>query len=625
MTFSELAQYFENLEKTASRNTMTEILAELFRKSSISDIGRICFLLQGRVAPLYEPLEFGMADKMVIKAIARGLGKEIKAITGIFKQTGDLGETVSSIKCHVSRLHLPEQGSGGQASIRNKKLDIGQVYQELYKLVTTIGLGSQDKKIKILGDLIRQVDSLSAKYIVRIVLAKLRMGFSDMTILDSLSWMLTGSKKAKKILEAAYNVRPDLGYIAYIAKKQGEKGLRQIKPVPGTPIRMAKADRLSSAEEIFKKIGRCAVEYKYDGLRLQVHYDKNKPLKTNTSPNSAQQKLIIEENISEHIRLFSRNLEDITRMFPDICKAVQKQIQATSVIFEGEIVAYNPKTGAFVPFQETMQRKRKYDIARKAMEIPVKLYAFELLYADDINYINQGYAIRKKKLKQILAPGKTIIYAQEKVAENEPDVDRMFAMSVKENFEGIIAKKMDGVYEAGMRGWNWIKYKKAMNKKIADTVDVLVMGMTRGEGKRASFGVGQFLTGVYDEKNNKFVTLTKIGTGLTDEQFRELKTRTKDLVVKDKPDNYDADKLLDPDYWLKPKLVVEISGDEITRTSVHTAGRVMMISKSGSAMTVKSPGYALRFPRLVRFRDDKNPRDITTLKEIKSMFDRQKK
>ena len=194
---------------------------------------------------------------------------------------------------------------------------------------------------------------------------------------------------------------------------------------------------------------------------------------------------------------------------------------------------------------------------------------------------------------------------------------------MSKHFEGIIAKKLDGLYEAGVRGWNWIKYKKAMDKKLSDTLDVLVMGYTKGEGKRTDFGLGQFLTGVYDEKQDKFVTISKIGTGLTDEQFRVLFNRVKKIHAPQKPPLYEVDKLLEPDVWLEPELVVEVGGDEITRSPVHTSGRIMKPSKSGKALIVDQPGYALRFPKLVGFRDDKRPEDVSSLEEVKKMHSKQ--
>lgn len=569
---------------------MVEILADLFKKTSKEEIEQICYLLQGRVVPLYNSLEFGISDKTVIESIVRGVGADKNKVISLFKERGDLGTVAEELK----REHKE----------RNLKIDF--VFQKLYELAITKGEGSVEKKINNLAALIREADSLSVRYLVRIPLNKLRLGFSDMTILDSLSWMLTRSKTHRKDIEKAYNVRPDLGYIAKTIKDKGIKGLELVTPTCGTPILMARADRLSSPQEILDKIGKCAIEFKYDGLRLQVHYKKIK-------------------NKEEIIRLFSRNLEDVTLMFPDIVAAVKKQIDASEVIFEGEVVAYNPKTSVFIPFQQTMQRKRKYDIAKKAAEIPVKLFVFELLFLNGRNYIHEPYVTRKAKLKEIINKDDLIIYANEYVTDSKQRIDELFHESVKKGFEGIIAKKLTGAYQAGMRGWNWIKFKKAMSKKLMDTFDVLVMGYTKGEGKRTDFGMGQFLTGVYDSKKDQFTTITKIGTGLTDEQFREFVKRVKPLEIVEKPKNYEVDKLLEPDKWLKPSLVVEVAADEITRSQVHTSGRVMELSKSGKAQQVKEAGYALRFPRLVNFRDDKNPNEVTTVLEVKKMFVSQKK
>lgn len=588
MFFLDISNYFKKLEAIASRNEMTEVLADLFSTTSKEDIGKICYLLQGRVAPLYEPLEFGIADKMVVRAIAEGLEVKPTEAWNEFKEKGDMGATAENIKSQIS-------------NVKYQKIEVNYVYETLLKLAHTSGEGSQEGKIKILSELIRNADPLSTRYIVRMVLGKLRLGFSDMTILDSLSWMLDGTKVHKKEMERAYNVRPDLAFIAETVKSKGIAGLSHVKPSPGTPIMMARANRLSSEKEILEKIGTCAIEYKYDGLRLQVHKKGNK------------------------IHMFSRNLEDITPMFPDIKEAVEKQISADEIIFEGEIVAYNPHTGVFVPFQETMQRKRKYDIEEKAAEIPVKLFAFELLYKDGQNYLEMPYSVRKKVLKSAIKGETLIVYAQETITETAGQIEELFEDSVKKHFEGIIAKKLDGRYEAGVRGWNWIKFKKAMSVSLADTVDVLVMGYTKGEGKRAGFGVGQFLTGVYDKKQDKFVTVSKVGTGLSDEQFREFFKRVKKLETKEKPPLYEVDKLLTPDIWLDPDLVVEVGCDEITRSAVHTAGRIMEPSKSGKALSVKTAGFALRFPKLIRFRDDRRSDDATTVDEVEKMFEKQKK
>ncbi|MBI2611453.1 ATP-dependent DNA ligase [Candidatus Gottesmanbacteria bacterium] len=596
MTFHEFSTYLENLEKTSLRNSMTEILARMFAHANAKEIGKLCYLLQGRVVPLFEPIEFGIADRMMIRAIAKGLEIDSEVVSREFKKEGDLGKAAEKIK-NQPRLN---RGQKSKVKSTNQNLKIKDVYDVFYEVAKSGGDGSQEKKIQLIGDLIQKADPLSCRYIVRIPLGKLRLGFSDMTILDSLSWMLSKSKSLRPTIEKAYNVRPDLGYIAERLKEKGIKGVKNITPTLGTPILMARANRLASSKDILTKIGKCAVEAKYDGLRLQVHYRKIKN--------------------DSYIRLFSRNLEDLTPMFPDIVSAVKEQLTVYEAIFEGEVVAYNPKTGVNVAFQQTMQRRRKYNIQEKSVEIPVKLFVYELLYSQGKNYIHEPYTLRKESLKRIIKRGKTILYAQETVTSSEKEIDELFRASVKQGFEGIIAKRLTGVYQAGVRGWNWIKFKRAMSKKLTDTFDVLVMGYTKGEGKRTIFGVGQFLTGVYDEKKEKFVTISKIGTGLTDDKFRELKRRIDKLETKEKPKEYEVDKLLEADVWLRPSLVVEVAADEITRSQIHTAGIVLVPSKSGSAFEVKTPGYALRFPRLERFRDDKKPTDVTSIAEVEEMY-----
>ena len=183
-----------------------------------------------------------------------------------------------------------------------------------------------------------------------------------------------------------------------------------------------------------------------------------------------------------------------------------------------------------------------------------------------------------------------------------------------------MAKRLDGAYQAGARGFNWIKYKRSYSGKLEDTIDAVVMGYDFGQGKRTSFGIGDFLIGVYDERQDMFVTIAKIGTGLTDEEWRRMKKECDEVRNKNKPARYDVDKLMTCDVWVEPQKVVVIRADEITRSPVHTAGRVLKKSKSGEAWEVETPGFALRFPRLVEFRSDKLPEDSTSLKEIEEMF-----
>lgn len=388
MYFSTLSQYFQKLEKTASRLEMTEILSDLFKNANADEIGKICYLLQGRVLPAYEPLEFGMADKMIVKAISRAFNETENKITEAFKKEGDLGIVVEKLKQEKNN--------------ELKNLTVNFVYEKLFELATISGTGSVDKKIYILTTLINDLDQLSCRYIVRIPVAKLRLGFSDMTILDGLSWMLTGDKKGRKIIEAAYNVRPDLGFIATQIKEKGLKGVEKVIPAVGTPILMAKAERLTGGSEIIEKIGKCAIEYKYDGFRVQIHFSKFKIQNSKTKSEKTNLSLFTEAEEEKFVRLYSRNLEDVTKMYPDVVKGVVDQIDADEAIFEGEAIAYDPKSGRYLPFQETVQRKRKYDITQKAIDLPLRLIAFDVLYVDGESLLEKPLTERRKRLEGIL-------------------------------------------------------------------------------------------------------------------------------------------------------------------------------------------------------------------------------
>ncbi len=612
MLFRKLSEYFAELEVTPLRNKMTEILSRLFKEAQASEIGNLCYLLQGRVAPLFTAVEFGLGDKMMLRAVAQVLDTKLSIVEQIFKKEGDLGITVERIKNEESGIKK-----------KSKEFQINEVYEILYNIATAGGTGSQEVKLRLLGDLLRDVDPLSSRYIVRITLAKLRLGFSDMTILDSLSWMLTGSKTHRVIIEKAYNVRPDLGFISETLKKEGIEGLEHAKPKVGTPILMARAERMTNGEDIILKIGKCAIEPKYDGFRLQIHYKKSKIQNPNDKSNPKSKNPKINDiGKKDFIRLFTRNLEDVTFMYPDIVKGIESQIKADEVILEGEAIGINLTTGEYLPFQETVQRKRKYDIEAKAKEIPLTLFAFDCLYINGKSLLHETYVNRRKILISLFHNGETIKVADEEITDNGKRIEEIFLDATTRGLEGVMAKKLDGTYRAGARDFNWIKYKESYASKLSDTIDAVVMGFDLGQGKRTGFGIGDFLIGVLDKKRDIFTTVAKIGTGLTDEEWRELKLKIKDekLKIDKKPDNYDVDKMMSCDVWITPAIVVEIRADEITRSPVHTAGRIMGPSKSGTAEEVKVAGLALRFPRLERFRPDKNPVDCTTLQELERIY-----
>ena len=555
MTFKKLAEYFQKLESTASRNSMVEILALLFGEATIREIDKVVYLTQGRVAPLFEPVEFQMAEKMVIKAMAIAYDRSAEEITKLYKSSGDLGLTAEKLS----------------PVAQSSKQSVEAVFEKLTEITKINGEGSVEKKINLLAEIFKVSDPLSACFIARIPIDKMRLGFSDMTVLEGLSWMIGGTKKLKTSFESAYNIRPDLGYIA---KKIKEDKL-DVEPAFGTPILVMRAERLTTTEEILGKTGgKCAVEPKIDGLRTQLHYTK-----------------------LSLIKLFSRGLEDVTTMYPDLVKAAGEELDCDDVILDGEAIGFDPKTGKYLPFQETVQRKRKYEIEAFTQNVPLRLVVFDCLYFNGKSLIAEPYTKRRDLIEKLLKNSKLIVCTEMKVIADSADLDQYFEECVKKGLEGIVAKKLDGEYQAGARGWNWIKYKKSYSDKLSDTVDAVVMGIDYGQGKRNAFGVGAFLIGVYDPKTDTFKTVSKVGTGLTDEEWKTLAVSSKQLAVSEKPKEYDTNKLMDCDIWITPKLVGEFKADELTKSPMHTAG------------------YALRFPRLVRWRE-KKPEDTTTLPEI---------
>ena len=573
MEFRLLSGYLEKLEKTPSRLSITEILSDLFKESSPGEIDKITYLVLGQLAPAYAGIVFNMADKMVVRAISKASGKENKDVVELYKRLGDLGEVAQEL----SRLNILSRPGRNKASV----LD---VYEELFAIAAEEGEGSQERKVEKLAKLFSLLDPLSIRFVARIPLGKLRLGFSDKTILDALSWMLKGDKSLKTKLEKAYQVLPDVGRLVKRVKTDGiERATKGVKPIIGVPVLPMLPQRIKSPEEMIEKMGQVAVEPKFDGLRLSLHFKKGK-----------------------FIKAFTRNLNDNSWMFPELTQ-IGDYVDADEVILDCEAVGLNEETKQLANFQTTMTRRRKHEIEKTLKKVGITFFVFDILSLNGKNLMEKAYLERRKVLESTLKGGKTFKIVKHELTLDPKRIDELYKKEVKAGYEGIMVKKTATSYVPGRTGWRWVKMKQGEKEesKLADTIDAVVMGYSFGKGKRSGFGVGQFLVGV--KRNDSFLTTSKIGTGLTDEQFRELKKRLTKLEVKEKPKEYIAHKNYTPDYWVIPSLVVEIAADEITKSPIHTAG------------------LALRFPRLIKFRDDKNPDQITTLRELEGLFEMQKK
>jgi len=596
MTFHRLAEYFSQIEATDSRLAMTELLAQVIKEASVGEAGKICYLSLGRLAPLYVGIEFNLAEKMMVKVLSLAYGTDESQARNLYKSKGDLGEVAQELSLKLK--------------VQSSKLSVVEVYEKLREIAEVSGTGSQEKKVQWMAELLQKLDPLSARYLVRIPVGKLRLGFSDLTILDALSWMAVGDKSKREEIEEAFNARADIGQIAQIIKEKGGlKGLKGVKVSLGVPIMPALCQRLPTPEEMIEKMApqaqdKVAAEPKYDGTRLQIHFSRKRKWEEKEAQLSFDTKPV------GFVRTFTRNLENTTHMFPDLVQAVFEEVDAQEAILDCEAIGFDPKTGRFLPFQETIKRKRKYEIGKTAKEIPLKFFCFDILYKDGKDLLDLPFSQRREVLEKILpSRNKTILLSPQIVTDDPQELRQYHGEQRRKGLEGVVVKKWEAPYDPGRRGYTWVKFKEEEGKKgggLADTLDCLVMGYNRGKGRRTQFGIGAFLVGV--RKGERFLTVSKIGTGkgLTDEQWMEMHRRCEKAKTKEKPKEYQVSKSLVPDVWCAPKIVVEIKADNITKSPTHTAA------------------YALRFPRLVRFRDDKSPEQATTLGEAEKLFRLQK-
>ncbi len=571
LKFSELAANFDRMEATSSRNDLVRILSEVYAASSVDELGPITYLTQGRLAPFFEPIEIGLGPGLLITAIATAYGAKKEDVVKLNKQTGDLGLTAQRLAPATKR----------------KSPSVQEVHERLSQIAGAGGEGSQQKKLNGFIGLLADLNSTSAKHLVRITLGKMRLGIGDPTVLDALSFAKKGDRSLRPVLEAAYNRTSDLGLIARTLWERGEAGLEALKVKAGHPLRPQLAERLPNPEAVIKKLGTVGVQPKYDGLRVQIHKDMDR------------------------VSIFSRNLESWTDAFPELVEAASR-LKVESVILDGEAIAYNPESEEYVPFQETAARRRKEGIEEFSVQSPLRAFIFDVMFRDGSDLTPLPYARRFEIAQALLKKSDRLLTAPLTKTDSAEELTRELLDNISRGLEGVVAKRLDSPYQAGARNFNWVKLKRNTSGQLNDTIDVVLLGYYRGKGKRAEFGAGALLAGVYDTERDEFVTISKLGTGLSDQGWRDIHQRLTSLEVPEKPARVNS--LFVPDAWLKPQIVAEVLADEITPSPRHTAG-----------MTADRPGFALRFPRIVSLRTaDKKPEDATSVREISEMFNQQR-
>ncbi len=574
MYFSEVAHSFDQIDQTSSRLEITSLLAHLLKQADPIEAAIIVNLALGALHPAYMGTRFNFAQKSFIGVLAEFGSISKHEVVEAVNKFGDLGVVAQALNKGENLLPLT----------------VTEIYERLLHLEKISGIGSQEQKTSFVVQLLRELNPLCAKFVVRIITATLRLGFSDMTLVDALSWMEAGNKSLRVPLEEAYNICSNLGFVAKTLKAEGIEGVKKIQEQPGMPVRLAAAERLASPEAIIKKLGPCVAQPKIDGMRLQAHVENEKG--------------------TRFVKLFSRNLLDVTEMFPDIVAALEK-IEVDKMIIDGEAVSHNTVTDTFLPFQETAKRRRKYEVAQLTQDFPMRYYVFDILYLSGHDLIEAPYTERRALLAKVLEKNEQdVVRLIDQVSINSAqELEAYFLEMVEAGLEGVMVKKPTAVYQAGKRNFNWIKLKRLAGSELEDSIDVVVLGYYHGAGKRASFGIGAFLVGVYDKKRDRFETVAKVGTGLSDVAWHELKKRCDAVAVAEKPKNVECAKELQPAVWTAPEIVCTIRADEITLSPVHTAGK-----------TEDHLGFALRFPRFMTYRSDKAPEQATEISELRQLF-----
>src|SRR5437868_4982442 len=558
------------MEATSSRNELVRILADIYRNCSARELQPITYLIQGRLAPFFVPVEIGLGERSLMTAIAAAYGVPKEEVIKLNRQTGDLGVTAQDL-AKASPSESPS---------------VVEVHERLNQIAAAGGAGSVQQKLDGFTGLLRDLDAISAKHLVRITLGKMRLGIGDPTVLDALSMSKKGDRSLRPILEGAYNRPSDLGQIAWTLWDSGEAGLEALKVRAGHPLRPQRAERLPNPEAVIKKLGTVGVQPKYDGLRVQIHKD------------------------ADEVKIFSRNLESMTEMFPELVAAAS-ELDVDSVILDGEAIAYDAESEEYVPFQETTARRRKEGIQEMAARVPMRAFVFDVMFRSGSDLTPLPYERRFAIVEELLRESDTLLTAPLTKTDSAEVLTRDLLDNISRGLEGVVAKRLDSPYQAGARNFNWVKLKRNTSGQLSDTIDVVLLGYYRGKGKRTEFGAGALLAGVYDRDRDEFVTITKLGTGLSDQGWRDIYGRLSSLEVGDKPARVSSN--LVPDVWLEPAIVVEVLADEITPSPRHTAG-----------MTGDRPGFALRFPRIVSFRTEKKPEDATSVREIREMFEQQR-
>ncbi len=580
MKFSIISDALQKMETTSKRLELTEILVRLIQDIPEDVISKAVYLIQGKLRPNFEGVELGIAEKLVMKAMSKSSGIPLKKIEQDYNKGGDLGQTAENI--------LQEKI---QTTFTSETITLEKVYDTLFKIAKLEGKGSQEMKMRYVSSMLNDATPQESKFILKILLGTLRLGIAENTVMDALAIAFTGKKENREIIENAYNVSSDLGKVAEILSTEGIEQIKKFQIRLFSPIRPMLADRIKSEEETVKKFQEeFAAEYKLDGERAQIHKHK------------------------DTIEIFSRSLENITSYYPDIVEKISETIIVDDVILEAEVVAMNSNSGDFLPFQELMHRRRKYEIEDAVTKYPISVNFFDVLFSDGKNCMGMRYSERREILEKIIKQDSFARLIPMSIINNEEQILEVLENSINSGCEGLMLKHLDSTYRAGIRGSNWLKLKREYQNELGDSLDLVVVGAFFGKGRRTG-KYGTLLLATYNDEEDTFPSICKVGTGFTDESLDQLYQILSPKVTLKKNPRIVSE--MEADVWFEPELVIEIVASEITQSPIH---------KTALDKIKEDTGLALRFPKFTgKIRTEKSSEDASTDEEVIALYKVQKK
>jgi len=548
--FKKFAEFCSIIEKISSTLELAARIAAFIKGiDDDDDLYNVVLFLMGRPYPPWDERELGVGVGLIYEALRIASGVSKSKIEELVKETGDLGLAAEKVLKNKTQLTLFEE-----------ELTISRIRKIFDEMSSLVGEGSQKKKIRLLVDLYVSATPVEAKYLTRLILGEMRLGVGEGIIRDSIAkaWGID-----EDIVERAYMITNDFGKVAVVAKNEGKEGLLKLKIQLHVPVRMMLAQVAESIDAAIKEMGKVAVEWKFDGSRVQVHWGNGK------------------------VTIYSRRLENVTNALPEIVEEIRKNVKE-NVILDGEVVAM--KDGRPMPFQHILRRfRRKYDVSKMMEKIPITAQFFDILYVDGKEVIDLPLEERRKILESVVKNSDRIWVAKQVVTSDPEEIERVYNEALNAGHEGAMLKNPKSQYIPGKRGKNWLKLKPVM-----ETLDLVVIGGEWGEGKRSHL-ISSYELACLDPVTGKLMPVGKVATGFTDEELEEFTELFRPLI------EYEEGKHI----VFQPKYVFEVAYQEIQKSPKYESG------------------YALRFPRFVRLRDDKDIDEADTLERVARLYESQ--